>query len=289
MGGRRGMAVACLVGAVLLAGCTAVPGPDGSPSATATTSASRGSTAAAASPTASMPPVEVLRVAADPAVDLRCRPLSIAEWDLAPHLSLPEERQHPVVVDLDDRWAVVAFWIGSSGAETLDAVVLADRRFSTSLPTAWDGSLPDFGVVLEDGPKAKEAAQNCLARVVDPLDQPRPDFTCQKPTRAELLRVQKAVWGGTDGNPTGGGAYVEGGETPEGKPWQIHAVNTDSDAGVATVLVTRPSAAFKSGQNARDEFSPISDGWDGQLAEFRGVVQWGQEGQTAARDCLTRR
>ena len=81
-------------------------------------------------------------------------------------------------------------------------------------------------------------------------------------------------------------AYVEGGTTPEGKPWQIWAVRTDLDRGWATVLVTLPSPLFVGGQSSRTEYSPISEGWTGELAELRGTVQWGVEGQEAAVACL---
>lgn len=52
------------------------------------------------------------------------------------------------------------------------------------------------------------------------------------------------------------------------------------------MLWTQASPLYKAGSAIRDEYSPISTMWDGELAEFRGHIQWGVEGQAAARACL---
>ena len=196
-------------------------------------------------------------------------------------------RQQPSVIALRDGWGVVAFWEATdSGDPRLSGAVSHNGAVSDAVPDHWDGTVPMWNAFLEDGPEALAAARACLRLVTEPADQPRPSFECRVPERDDLLRVQKAVWGGPDGNPTGGGAYVEGGTTPEGKPWQIWAVRTDLDRGWATVLVTLPSPLFVGGQSSRTEYSPISEGWTGELAELRGTVQWGVEGQEAAVACL---
>ena len=47
------------------------------------------------------------------------------------------------------------------------------------------------------------------------------------------------------------------------------------------MLWTQASPLYKAGSAIRDEYSPISTMWDGELAEFRGHIQWGVEGQAA--------
>ena len=277
---KRSMIALGLAG-LLAAGCTAAPTtPPGGPSPgqTGTATASPG----VATPT----PVRIV-IAAVADLDLRCSTDDAYTPGALDRLSLAVTHQPPAVVPLGDGWGVLAFWkFATGGNPVASGVVLHNGVASEVLPEGWDGTVPAWNAVLEDGPKALAAALICLEQVAKPADQPEPEFVCRTPERDDLLRVQKAVWGGGDGNPTGGGVYVEGGTTPEGKPWRIGVMRTDTERGWATVLVTLPSPLFRDGQAGRSEFSPISERWDGELAEFRGTVQWGVEGLDAAVGCL---
>ena len=232
------------------------------------------------SETSAQGPVHVEK---NPHFDVRCRDLTDVEHGVVGFDLNNASHGGPWVVDVADGYSVAAYWTPD---DQIASVVITDTSVSPDLPENWDGVVPDSGDILADGPRANEAALSCLTDIIEPADQPQPAFTCETPTRDELLRVQQAVWGGPDGNPTGGGVFVRGGTTPEGKPWRIFAVNTDGDTGSAVVLVTLPSAKYKTGAPIRSEYSPISEYWDGELAEFRGHVQWGVEGYQAALACL---
>ena len=292
-GGRRRVAATSLaalpvavVAAVLMVVPTVWPRepslavPEATPTLTRSASPSASPTASS-SPT---PKARPTRIEADPALNLRCRLLAADEWYVLNTAPISMASASPRAVDVGGGWAVVAYWNATGATRTLESRVIEGATGSAALPRSWDGKVPGSGVFLEDGPRANEAARGCLTAIEELADQPRPSLKCETPTRDELLRIQKAVWGGPDGNPTGGGAYVRGGMTPEGKPWRMFAVNTDT--GAATVLWTRPSKFYKTGDPARDEYSPISPSWDGNLAEFRGHVQWGVEAREAAVACL---
>lgn len=262
----------------------AVPATTPTPSpATSRTPTPSGTPATSATPAATP---EATRVAADPALDLRCRLLTADEWYAVNTAPISMDTTAPRAVEIGGGWVALASW-NTEAPKAIETRVLIAHTSSEPLPAHWNGTVPGAEVVLEDGPRALEAARNCLTAIHSPTDQPRPSLTCETPTRTELLRVQQAVWGGPDGNPTGGGAYVQGGLTPEGKPWKMFAVNTDN--GAATVLWTQPSKRYKTGDQARDEYSPISPTWDGNLAEFRGHVQWGVQAKDAAIACLTKK
>lgn len=237
--------------------------------------------ASSASPSPSVAQRTAIVVPADPNLDLRCRKPGGREYDSL--WTIPYSNRHlsPTVVDINDDYSVVAYW--SLDAE-LETVLFRDGRVNADLPADWDGTVPGSGDMITDGPAAFAAVRSCQSAQVDPPEQARPSFTCEKPPTADLLRVQKSLWGSGYGDPTGGGMFVRGGTTPEGKPWLMYAVNTDQ--GVRTVLVQLPSPLYKGGTPARAEFSPLSDAWSGELAQFRGTVQWGVEGQEAAFDCL---
>lgn len=238
------------------------------------------------SPSASASPSPTVRpprnVPADPNLDLRCRKEPTQSesfvWNKLP---IDDANTGPLFVDVADGVSVVGYWSVTTGQ--IETSVWSQGAASPTLPRPWDGTVPQSGDTLADGPAAQAAVLSCLETIVNPPEQQRPTMQCETPTRDDLLRVQKSLWGG-GANPTGGGMYVRGATTPEGKPWLIYAINTEM--GVQTVLVQLPSPLYKGGSQGRSEFSPLSDTWDGELAEFRGFVQWGPEVQRAAFACL---
>lgn len=254
----------------------------GNPATTAGVPQHSASPSAAAVPTPSASVRAPRTVAADPNLDLRCRrEPNQSESFVWNKLPINSANTSPLFVDVADGISIVGYWSETSGQ--LETSVWSQGTASPTLPRPWDGTVPTSGDSLADGPAAQEAVLACFEAIVNPPEQQRPTMKCETPTRDDLLRVQKSLWGGR-ANPTGGGMYVRGATTPEGKPWLIYAINTE--IGVQTVLVQLPSPQYKGGSQGRSEFSPLSDNWDGQLAEFRGHVQWGVEVQQAAFACL---